>query len=362
MRPAQELSRPKPIPLPASPSEQPQRVSQPPEQDRQMRPSPVYLANDVPSHLMETGQMEARYSDWGQDSAQFHSSSYSQAMGVGMRTQAVRGVLPRGQLHKKNPKMPPKPCVGGHLPPWISLKGNKPKQGRSRSAPLEPVKHFRQPSHAEAEATLRRLRGAYLPLHDEEQKRIPYMSSKVDVNAENRYYEQVAAERLQGIHDANIDLKQKLQKLSTSKRNWERRAKRRMPPPPNAIADFDKNERPPPGNREMFRANVKLRAPPQSCFDTVNGTSLYVRDPLGSPKKEEEEVEEQPEEELEEKPVVDPLANVKVKDPSELRVQLFEMERSINDILHEAKAMEFSKWEPSGNNHGENIAKDSGAT
>merc|ERR1711959_363862 len=192
-------------------------------------------------------------------------------------------------LHKRMPSLAPKPCTNGFLPPWISLK-SRPRNSRSESVPLHGEKS-KKPRRLKIkpEEALRSLRGSYLPLHHEEQRRIPLMASLLNVSAAHDKHQQHAADRFEEIHCANKDLKAKLAEFTARRRAWNRKPQRKSPPPGpyNAIADFDKPDRPPVSTRQLYRTNAKLWPPARSCYDTSNFSSLFVRDPTNDPRSKQ---------------------------------------------------------------------------
>jgi len=258
------------------------------------------------------------------------------------------------QLHKKEARMPPRPCMDGNLPPWVSLQ-NKPRKTRSSSAPPYKMAHSksakRKHPRVSTEDALRQLRGAYLPLHNEEQKRIPLMASMVDVDAANQFYNDRAAEHLEAIHNANSSLKHKLAEFSSSRRNWTKhKVSPHGSPVRDQALDYDRPTRPAPSTRQLYRSNTKIRPPPKSQFDTSYQTSLYIRTPIDRSRPKQVLPDIEPVEVVQEEAQDDRLAHVEMIPPAEMRSRLFEMENDIHSILAEARSLEFNKWEPKSNN------------
>lgn len=190
-----------------------------------------------------------------------------------------------------------------------------------------------------SEEALRSLRGSYLPLHDEEQRRIPLMASQLNVASVHSRHQQNAADRFEEIHFANKELKAKLAEFTACRRAWNRKPRRETPPPYNAIADFDKPSMPPVSNRELYRTNAKLFPPARSCYDTSNLSSLFIRDPMNNPRSQQvlpppSESEDNMSNASE---AEDPLAHVKLLSPAEMRTKLYEMEHEIESIMADAK-------------------------
>jgi len=192
---------------------------------------------------------------------------------------------------------------------------------------------------------LRALRGAYLPLHEEEQGRIPLMASLVDVEAANDYYAQRENDSLEAIHSANYDLRNKMAQFVRSKRAWNKGRQNVMDEPDSdtidarAIFGFDRPSRPPKSTREMYRANTKLRSPRKTRFDTARHNSLYIRTPIPRERKMAVLPDIVTEDNQEDSPDarVSPLADVALIPQAEMREKLFVIEKEIYAMLTEAQ-------------------------
>lgn len=239
----------------------------------------------------------------------------------------------RGPLHKKRLAAAPKPCTNGDLPPWISMRGSgslKASKKRTTS---------KMCSGESLQSTLRRLRGAYLPLHAEEQARIPLMASGLDVDETNREHERRMGHRLEGLISLNRELHYSVDSFWRRRRTWTRRGGRRKekPAPESAIEDFDLPRAPDCEEmRNIYRANAKLIPPPRSGLDTSNPCALYVHRPHPEPEPEPEPEQEPEEQEDKESPQNKDFV---LLSPAEMRVKIFQMSNEMSGLLKEAHAM-----------------------
>jgi len=234
---------------------------------------------------------------------------------------------------------------------------NKPIPMKSRSSSsvgLGRRKNKVSRQKVDPQVALRALRGAYLPLHEEEQERIPLMASMVDVDAANRFYVERESESLEAIHAANYQLKEKLEEFSNNKRSWSQknRGGRRLadePPAEGGVLGFDRPARPAKSKREIYRANGKLRSPRKTKYDTVAPASLYIRTPMRRDKAVLPDIspDQEPEGSCEPQAsgVKSPLADVRLIPQGEMRERLFMMEKEINDVMSEAKTLDIGRWD-----------------
>ena len=202
------------------------------------------------------------------------------------------------------------------------------------------------------EVALRQLRGAYLPLHEEEQSRIPLMASLVDVEAASEYYARREHECLGQLHIANTDLRAKMAQFSSAKRGWNKGRQNVMDEPESDSADaraifgFDRPSRPAKSKRETYRANTKLRSPRKTRFDTVRHNAMCIRTPIGKEKSRPVlpdivSEEDSPEREVQESP----LAHMALIPQAQMREKLFMMEKEISSMLKDAKTLDLGEWE-----------------
>lgn len=264
----------------------------------------------------------------------YHGSGFESMGSTFYRHFAPAAVPSRGPLHKKRLAAAPKPCTNGELPPWISMRGSGHLKGSSkRTKPKIDAGESLQ-------STLRRLRGAYLPLHAEEQARIPLMASGLDVQEMNREHERMIGNRLEGLVTLNRELHYSVDSFWRRRRTWTRRGGRRKPKPApeSAIEDFDQPRRPDCEEvRNIYRANAKLIPPPKSGLDTSNPCALYVHRPHPEPEEPEGNNEEEPE--VLEDPLSPQHKDFVMLSPAQMRVKIFEMSNEMSGILKEAHAM-----------------------
>lgn len=259
----------------------------------------------------------------------------------GMFDQPPKRVANARGLHKKRLAGVPQPCTDGDLPPWITMSGSKRNRGVTRSK-----------STAEAEsvqATLRRLRGAYLPLHAEEQKRIPMMASRLNVEQLNQQHETMIGDRLQNLASLNRELHYRVDSFWRRRRTWSRRGGKRKPraEPESAVAALDL-PRPSLCNeqRNMYRSNAKLVPPFQSGFDTSCCRALYVHEPHIKPQSKNTNTEAMilaAEQEVVDAAEMAAAARQRLNfipdTPAQLRLKIYQMGSEMKGILKEAQAM-----------------------